>query len=1078
MQGRSPQGAQRRRSGAFAAERETLTSAEMEITPGDPGSRGTMETAQHPAEPEGPSGRPPSSLQERVKAVFGPVAELLERLETPRAPGSSGTSAAPRLEAVRALLDGQVCGEWEDLAKLLVDPAALVRRSGPTGTLAAPVLPDDPRAFFYEDYRLGVVPPAPEPPPAEPEEQITEPIPASAAEIAEAALTGPPACLVRAADGPERTALLAGIVRELAEAGRRALLLAPSGEQAAGLLAALRDMPQVGVLAAEPSGDPERPDALTELRRLRRELLTLEQWPRDRAALEELRAHDERRRAELAAAEQRLAEEIEAAGRRIETADQESAQAREHLAEAAQEHDRLAAEAERARASWRDLQDIADHAAREADARTREADALEARHRDLAEQALRCEQELEAARDRRAQLTDELERARAALPEATRETEQLAAAAANATAEQHASYYRLAAAESAHAAQRRRLSWGQRLHVVPLPPEVEQARQLIKQRRREAQEAAERARSAVEAHRRAEALRGGLTRFMAEAEQELAALGRTQEQLTERLAALVAERDAVHADIQRLSPQVAEAVEHAAQTASAARQAGRLAAEAEQRAAAARQTRDEAAAAAERAAAEAAEARSRLAALESELEGHRADAAAQIADLESELRALTEAEEHSRARVRQICGTFGEVSPESLEEQRARTMARIEELAAVLESADLLHATPLGFGRGPYSRGASFDTLIALEADRIGDADLLIGAVRARRWILVADGAGRPPLPDEGSRAVPDLDPAVRRAAADHLARSAFERCLDAAPALCRDLVTADATLPLSALEEPDEAARTDAAAAERPVSQEAPGGEGFSPVDDEQPSVRPDDPTRALPASPAGVPSEGASAGEGTPADETLPLEVFSPSAEEGAGHRPGVDGRPAAVEEDPAAAPPPPGERSIAGSGGLRTDAEGGERPSGEEQVPPGFDDSGYKTGGSTTVSAAGVRVVSDESADAAGAHPVEQARGEDTDAARPAVDEQAEPRAGDSLSAPGGPAGEKADEQRSAADEAENVGPEDATVPISALAEETPVEGAGADEQPADRPAPQAGDAPKTTDAETGRGERQAG
>lgn len=120
----------------------------------------------------------------------------------------------------------------------------------------------------------------------------------------------------------------------------------------------------------------------------------------------------------------------------------------------------------------------------------------------------------------------------------------------------------------------------------------------------------------------------------------------------------------------------------------------------------------------------------------------------------------------------------------------------------------------------------------------------------------------------------------------------------------------------------------------------------------------------------------------------------------------------------------------------------------------------------------------MVSDESADAAGAHPVEQARGEDTDAARPAVDEQAEPRAGDSLSAPGGPAGEKADEQRSAADEAENVGPEDATVPISALAEETPVEGAGADEQPADRPAPQAGDAPKTTDAETGRGERQAG
>ncbi|SEG92042.1 Part of AAA domain-containing protein, partial [Thermomonospora echinospora] len=832
-----------------------------------------METAHHPAESDGPfGGRPPqeaagpsSPLRDRVMAAYLPVAALLERLEeTGSAVGSSAATAAPRLEAVRALLEEQGVGDWTDLARLLVDPAELTRRTGPTGTIATPAVPDDPRALFYEDYRNAA------PAPAETGPEVTEPVPSSPEEIVQAALDSPHACLVRAADGPERTAALAEIVRRLAADGRRTLLLAPDPQAVAALLDALREMPEIKTLRAEPPGDGAVPDPLDDLKRLRRELLWLEQWPRDLTALEDLRAHGVRRRAELAAEEQRLVAAIEAVDRRIETADEQAAEARERLERAERDRARRTEEADRARATWREVQDIADASARDADARTRAADTAEARHRDLAQQTLHCEQELQAARDREATLTDELTRARETLPVATRETEQLSAAAADATAAQHASYYRLAAAESGYAAQRRKLTWGQRLHVAAPPPEVEEARQLVKSRRREAEDAAERAHVAVQAHQQAEALRAGLARFMADAEHELVTLTQTQERLGGRLATLTAERDTAYAEAQRLAREAAEAVGHADRSATTARQAGQAATEAEQHAAAARHVHDEATAGRERADAEAAEARNHRSALDAELERHRADTTTQIANLEAELRAFDEAEARSRRHVQRICGTdLDEVPMDLLSRHRAEAMARIEELAADLESADLVHGTPPSFGRSHYSRGTVFDTLIVVDADRLGDADLLIGAVRTRHWLLVADGQGRPPhlAEDHPEYAhLQDLDPTLVETATDRLQHSTFGRCLATAPALCHDLTlpTQDTPTPANDTASPPPPADATTAEPTPPAQPPTDTTRPLTPMDDvpsAPPSLRPEDTTRPLtvlpdtPEAPTGEP-------------------------------------------------------------------------------------------------------------------------------------------------------------------------------------------------------------------------------
>jgi AAA domain len=63
-------------------------------------------------------------------------------------------------------------------------------------------------------------------------------------------------------------------------------------------------------------------------------------------------------------------------------------------------------------------------------------------------------------------------------------------------------------------------------------------------------------------------------------------------------------------------------------------------------------------------------------------------------------------------------------------------------------TANLVCCTTTGFG-GKLVDNADFDTLIIDEASRVVDSEFLIGAVKARRWILVGDEKQLPPYVDQ-----------------------------------------------------------------------------------------------------------------------------------------------------------------------------------------------------------------------------------------------------------------------------------------------------------------------------------------
>ncbi|MFO0761826.1 MAG: AAA domain-containing protein [Byssovorax sp.] len=64
---------------------------------------------------------------------------------------------------------------------------------------------------------------------------------------------------------------------------------------------------------------------------------------------------------------------------------------------------------------------------------------------------------------------------------------------------------------------------------------------------------------------------------------------------------------------------------------------------------------------------------------------------------------------------------------------------------ALLGAANLICATTVGVASKRFSHVGNVDTLIVDEASRVTDAEFLIGAVRARRWILVGDEHQLPP---------------------------------------------------------------------------------------------------------------------------------------------------------------------------------------------------------------------------------------------------------------------------------------------------------------------------------------------
>lgn len=630
------------------------------------------------------------------KPVTGPVAGADE-----------SSSAVTRVEALPVLPEGDPAGPEEGEGSSAV-----------TRVEALPVLPEEEPAAPQDG------PSAPDAGPSVPE---------AAPSAADAASSAPEA-------GPSTPETQS----PAPEAGPSAPEAGPSAPEARVRSAALR-----------PVGEAWRQAWETEVRLLRRGLMWLEQWPRDAAALRSVEAENLRRAEELEAERAAMARAIEAfrgtaaaAERAAEEADAEAERFAALQREAEEELAGPRAEAER-------LKTAADEAAAEANALTRAADASYARCVQIDERTKTAQAELEAARRTEASLTEELARAREALPGAAEEAHRLAAVDADTAAEGHAAYYRLAAAESALAAARRKMTLAQRLHVASPPAELKDLRAEVKARTREADEAAERARAAKEAAENAERIRRGLASFVSEGGARLAAAQEAQERLTTELAWLATERETAGAEHQEQARLASESVERATQAGMRARAAQQAAQVIEDRVNAARASREQSLIAATRARSDAENAKARAAETQAALERRAAEAAEETSAREARLEEARRVEAQSRERVRETCGSDPAENPDAVPGHQRRAMARIEELTAylsgersaggevLLRTADLVVGTPVAVGVS--ARDEVFDALIVADAGALTDGEFLIGAVRARGWILVGTPDSRPP---------------------------------------------------------------------------------------------------------------------------------------------------------------------------------------------------------------------------------------------------------------------------------------------------------------------------------------------
>ncbi|MBO2466178.1 hypothetical protein [Actinomadura violacea] len=503
---------------------------------------------------------------------------------------------------------------------------------------------------------------------------------------------------------------------------------------------------------------------------LRRGLMWLEQWPRDAEALAAVRA-------EVAARKEALDAELAGLAGTIEEARDAAQGAEERVVEAEAEAERLVAverEAEEElagpRAEAERLQAVADAAGAEAGELTRVADEAFARCTQLDERARTAQEELQGAQQVEASLKDELARAQEALPAAMEEADRLAAVDADASAEGHAAYYRLVSAESALSAVRRKMSLPQRLHVAAPPSQLKSVRAEVRARARDADEAAKRAQEAKDAAERAEAHRQGLAAFVAEGGPRLAEAREAQERLTTELAWLATERETAGAEHREQARRAAESVDRATQAGLEARVAQQAARVIEERAEAARTAREGALAAAERARSDAEAAVARAAEARGELDRRSAEGEAEAAAGEVELRSAAEAEARARENVREVCGADPAGDPDVIGERQRLVMARVEELggllqggeadgSALLPDADVVAGTPVGVGAAVP--GERFGALVAVGA--VDDADFLVGAVRAARWVLVGPAEDGEP------------------------GRGTFARCAVAAPRLVED---------------------------------------------------------------------------------------------------------------------------------------------------------------------------------------------------------------------------------------------------------------------------------------------------
>ncbi|MFC4912519.1 hypothetical protein [Actinomadura gamaensis] len=505
-------------------------------------------------------------------------------------------------------------------------------------------------------------------------------------------------------------------------------------------------------IVVRPVGEVWREDWDRELRGLRLGLLWLEQWPRDVATVERLRESGVRRReereAEIAALEAALVE------RRAELVSAQGAvaEAEAERERAAAEEERVAAEAVEPRQEAERLQAEANEAAARAGEAARVADEAYARVTAIDERTSQAQFELGAAREQEQQLVADLARAREELPAAKAETERLVSQDSNAIAEGHASYYRVRAAESAVAAVRQKMTLTQRLHVAPSPPELKKLRAELKDKVRQADDAARRAHETKEAAQRAAQHQAELERFLEGGGERLAAAKHAQTRLADELARLAAEREGAVAEHHEQARTAAEAADQATQAGASARFAEQTARAAEERLAVARTAREIAEAALERAEADVEAAASRITAADAALAERRASAETENAEDEKDLAVAIEAEERSRGQVAALCG---DEEPDRcrLPDIQERAMSRIEELARCLSLlADSPHDVDSDFGRtllrkatvvggSPFAVASSdpgeFDELLVSGTERLDPDDLLVGAVHAPHWTLL-----------------------------------------------------------------------------------------------------------------------------------------------------------------------------------------------------------------------------------------------------------------------------------------------------------------------------------------------------
>jgi hypothetical protein len=519
-------------------------------------------------------------------------------------------------------------------------------------------------------------------------------------------------------------------------------------------------------VVVRPVGKAWRSAWINEARSLQRALMWLEQWPRDLALLESLKAAREQRREQLEA-------ELTGLETRIEELRTAVVAAKEAEVRAARETERLdavqaeiAVELEAPRREAQRLQGEADTATGEASRLTRIAEATLARCHALDERHSQARAELEAARQEEKTLTADLAKAREDLPRAAEEADRLTSESAAADAEGHTRYYRLMAAESALAARRRKLSLGQRLHVAPPPAELKRLRAEVKQFTREADSAAKRAAEMKESAERAQAYRTQLETFLHDGGSRLTAAQEAQRMLAAELTRLAQERTTAAADHQEKAQQASEAVSRAAQASSLAVQAQRVAQEIESRLAHARQEHQAARAANERAQAEAKACEARVSETEALLGQRRIEADQERASRSEEFEAATAAEARSRENVERICGG-GPIDQERLAARQHQAMQRIERLtsylndagdgfaptgeagATMLRTSRLVCGTPLTVGAAKPAE--EFDRLVVAGAGALNEADFLIGAVRARQWTLLG-------VPDETPPAHPEYE--------------------------------------------------------------------------------------------------------------------------------------------------------------------------------------------------------------------------------------------------------------------------------------------------------------------------------